>query len=167
MVKWLAICLAVVGCAPSGKTLPEVKPATSEEVMAAVREPGAKAVLVNLWASWCPPCREEFPDLVKLQRNYRERGLRVIFVSWDDSERTAARFLAKQGVTELSFLKSHQEGDQKFLEGLEPRLSGAIPATLIYDGEGKLFSFWEGAVDYAQFEKYVSGAMAPKEKEAK
>ena len=154
----LVLAVALAGCGPSEETWPVVKPATSSEIVAAVKAPGAKAVLVNMWASWCPPCREEFPDLVKLQKNYRERGLRVVFVSWDNNARPAARFLAKQGVTESSFIKSSAEGDQKFLERLQPELTGAIPATLIYDATGKLRSFWEGAVSYEEFEKKVQEA---------
>src|SRR6056297_942500 len=43
---------------------------------------GEKAVLVNVWATWCAPCIEEFPEIVKLQRNYPDQ-LKVIFVSGD------------------------------------------------------------------------------------
>ena len=144
-----AICL-LAAC-----SRPAVKPVTAAEVLQAVREPGAKAVLVNLWASWCGPCREEFPDLVRLERAYAAKGLRVVFVSWDDNARAAVKFLAKQGVTAPSLIKSDAENDQKFLTGIEPKLSGALPATLIYDGQGKLQSWWEGAVSYAEFEKKV------------
>src|SRR4026208_127453 len=41
-----------------------------------------KVVLVNFWATWCPPCRTEIPDLIKLQHDYRSRGLQVIGVTY-------------------------------------------------------------------------------------
>jgi thiol-disulfide isomerase/thioredoxin len=60
--------LALAGCGePKNLVLPAVTPATSKEILAATRDSGAKVVLVNMWASWCGPCRMEFPDLVKLK----------------------------------------------------------------------------------------------------
>src|SRR5688572_28840626 len=41
-----------------------------------------KVVLINFWATWCPPCRAEMPDLIRLQREYRSRGLQVIGVTY-------------------------------------------------------------------------------------
>jgi hypothetical protein len=90
-----------------------------------------------------------------LQRNYESRGLKVIFVSWDDNADIAAKFLARQGVTSPSWIKSDSQSDQDFLTGIEPRLTGAIPATLIYDGNGRLREFWEGAASYQMFEQKV------------
>jgi thiol-disulfide isomerase/thioredoxin len=110
----------------------------------AVREPGAKVVLVNMWASWCGPCRQEFPDLVKLARNYRERGLRVVLVSWDDKAGDAQKFQQKQGVDFPSYIKSGDQSDTKFIEVFEPQWTGEFPATMIYDGTSKLRYYWEG-----------------------
>src|SRR5437867_71672 len=98
-VRFKAILLGLValaGCSEP-KNLPPVTPATSQDIQKLTRNSDAKAVLVNMWASWCGPCREEFPDLVKLQRDYEKRGLKVVFVSWDDRPEDAARFLARQG----------------------------------------------------------------------
>jgi thiol-disulfide isomerase/thioredoxin len=150
----------LTGCGePKNLVLPAVTPATSKEVLAATHDSGAKAVLVNLWASWCGPCRMEFPDLVKLQKDYAARGLKVVFVSWDDTPEIAAKFLAKQGVTSASFIKSNAQGDQSFVESLSPKLTGAIPATLIYDGTGKLRDMWEGSVTYEEFAQKVNAVL--------
>jgi thiol-disulfide isomerase/thioredoxin len=155
-MRWLVFCLLLAGC---GKPLPPVSPATSVEVMTAVRAGGAKVVLVNLWASWCGPCREEFPDLVRLQNNYAARGLRVIYISWDETAADAAKFLGRQGVKSPSFLKANQQSDQDFINAFEPKLTGALPTTLIYDGAGKLHSFWEGSASYAEFEKKINAVI--------
>ena len=159
--KWMMLAGLLAGCSGS-KDLPPVTPATAQEITKTARNSGAKVVLVNLWASWCAPCRAEFPDLVRLQRDYESRGLKVIYVSWDESPQIAAQFLAKQGVASASFIKADSQNDQDFLTGIEPKLSGAIPATLIYDGSGKLRDFWEGAVTYETFQKKVESVMGGK-----
>ena len=163
-MRFRAIISGLVMLAGCGqpKNLPPVTPATGQDITRATRNSNAKVVLVNLWASWCGPCREEFPDLVRLQRDYESRGLKVVFVSWDDNAQIAAKFLARQGVTNASFIKADSQNDQDFLAGIEPRLSGAIPATLIYDGSGKLRDFWEGAVTYETFKQKVESVMGGK-----
>jgi thiol-disulfide isomerase/thioredoxin len=149
-LAWLGL---LAGCS---RPMPQVTPATSAEVLNAVRAPGSKVVLLNLWASWCGPCREEFPDLVRLQKKYADRGLKIVFVSWDDTAEEAARFLAKQGMREPSFIKNSAESDQVFFEKIEPKLTGVFPTTVLYDGAGKLRSVWEGAVTYAQLEQAIN-----------
>jgi cytochrome c biogenesis protein CcmG/thiol:disulfide interchange protein DsbE len=60
-----------------------------------------KVVLINLWASWCPPCREEMPAIEKVYRSYRELGLEVLGVNTtnQDSQAAAAAFVQEVGVT--------------------------------------------------------------------
>ena len=157
----IILIAALAGCG-GPQHIPPVTPATGQEIAKAARQPGAKVVLVNLWASWCGPCREEFPDLVRIQHDYEPRGLRVIFVSWDDNAQIAGKFLGRQGVTSSSFIKTDAQNDQDFLAGIEPRLSGAIPATLLYDATGKLRDFWEGAVPYETFQKKVESIIGGK-----
>lgn len=158
-----AICgalLAATGCSrPAG---PAVTPATAREVLAATRNTGAKVVLVNMWASWCGSCRLEFPDLVKLERAYRDRGLKVVLVSWDDNTGDATKFLAKQGVEFASFIKSDKQSDVDFLNAFEPRWTGALPTTFLFDDAGKLRDFWEGAVTHETFQQKVESVMGGK-----
>jgi thiol-disulfide isomerase/thioredoxin len=162
----LAVALALAGpaCAPSPRRAEQaaprpdgphaVTPATVEEVLAAVCQPGARAVVLNVWGTWCGPCREEFPDLVKLRRDYERRGLRLVLLSVDfDSEVPAVnRFLAEQGVDFETYLRAGGD-DDKFINTLSPLWSGALPATFIYDGAGTLRDFWEGKASYAQMER--------------
>ena len=54
-----------------------------KELSAAIAKQKGHVVLVNFWATWCVPCREEFPDFVRLEKAWRDRGLRVIGVSTD------------------------------------------------------------------------------------
>jgi len=134
-------------------------PATADGILQAVRNSGAQVVLVNIWATWCEPCREEFPDLVRLQRDYYDRGLKVIFISTDfDTELPqVVKFLAEHGVEWPSYIKAQK--DMEFINGLEPHWSGALPATFIYDHQGALRDFWIGETPYATFEQKVLGLL--------
>jgi thiol-disulfide isomerase/thioredoxin len=136
---------------------PQVTPASSQAVLAAVKAPGARAVLLNVWATWCVPCREEFPDLMRVGNDYRDRGLRVVLLSADFGETVSdvPGFLAQHGVDFPSYLRGGDEDDQAFVNGIDPRWSGAMPATWVFDGSGKVRAFWEGRADHARFEQAV------------
>jgi thiol-disulfide isomerase/thioredoxin len=121
-----------------------ITPVDPPGLLAVVRTPGAKVTLVNVWASWCQPCREEFPDLVALEKEWRDRGFRLVFVSADFKEDVpnARTFLAEQGVSWPTYLKTGD--DTQFIDTLDPRWSGALPGSFLYDSSGRLVRFWEG-----------------------
>lgn len=164
--------LAGAGCGPSGDAArtadgqattvaavdtPQVLPASSKQVLDAVREPGAQAVMLNVWATWCVPCREEFPDLMRVGKAYRDRGLRVVLLSADFGETVpdVPAFLAQHGVDFPSYVRGADETDQAFINGIDPKWSGAMPATWVFDGSGRLRDRWEGRADHARFEQAV------------
>jgi len=115
-------------------------------------------VLVNIWATWCMPCREEFPEIVRLYRDYRDRGLDVVFVSGDLEGDTSQvlDFLAEQGVDFTSYLKVGK--DMEFIDTFYPEWSGLLPATFIYDAQRTVQHFWEGEASYEVFESRVLDA---------
>ena len=162
----VAACLASCGLAATpaehvaSRTALELRPAAVEEIERAAREPGARAVVLNVWATWCAPCRQEFPDLVRLGREYRPRGVRLLLVSADftDQASQAREFLESEGVDFATFLKTGD--DMKFIDRLDPRWTGALPATFVYDGRGRLRDFHEGRTTYAELEPLVVAAMS-------
>jgi thiol-disulfide isomerase/thioredoxin len=152
------VAFLLVSCGSANRVSVEnvhVTPVTSADVQRLIREPGAKAVLVNMWATWCGPCQEEFPGLVRVAQKYSGQGLRTILVSADDTDQVAAvkKFLAKEGVGFPAYIKT--EKDQAFIDGVDKQWTGALPATLIFDGDGKLRDFWEGGVTFNVFEEKV------------
>jgi thiol-disulfide isomerase/thioredoxin len=135
---------APAAAAPLDSSRIVIEPIDAPGLLAAVRAPGAKATLVNVWASWCQPCREEFPDLLRVARDWEERGFRLVFVSADFAEDVpnAKVFLAEQGVGFPTYLKTGD--DMQFIDTLDPRWSGALPGSFLYDSSGRLVRFWEG-----------------------
>lgn len=168
----LAVLVLLAGCAPKTSTnaaatadalpdslRPPVVAAPIADVMARAKASGAAATIVNVWATWCGPCREEFPGLLAVARNHPD--VRLVLVSADfDTEIAAVRaFLREQGVTDTSYFKA--DADQAFIDGVDPRWSGALPATVVFDATGRSIAFWEGAADSARFEQALAAALHP------
>lgn len=68
-----------------------------------------KAVLLNFWATWCPPCREEIPDLIKLQNDYGAKGFTVIGVDVGESPSKVSAFINQMGINYPIALDRDQE----------------------------------------------------------
>ena len=147
--------LVLAACAEEEVREPSLIVASAADIQGVVREAGAKAVLVNVWATWCIPCREEFPDILKLYRTHQDDGLRLVLVSADFENQTDAvhAFLAENGVDFDTYIKA--EKDNGFIEGMDAEWSAALPASWIYDGNGNKVAFWEGKADYEKFEAEV------------
>ncbi|MFN2426950.1 MAG: TlpA family protein disulfide reductase [Candidatus Binatia bacterium] len=126
------------------------------QIVEAVRSSGAAVVVVNLWATWCTPCREEFPDLMRLYRTYKDRGVKLVLVSGDFASESAAasEFLATQGVDFASYLKSGK--DEEFINAFDPKWSGALPATFVYDAKGERRHSVLGPVTFDSLERVVA-----------
>jgi len=89
-----------------------------------------KVVLVNFWATWCPPCRKEMPDLEALYERFNSKGLVVLGISDDDAEKVAS-FVSERNITfPVLFDSGHKVSGMFVVEGL--------PMSFVYDREGKL-----------------------------
>jgi thiol-disulfide isomerase/thioredoxin len=116
------------------------------ELIAEVRRRGGRGTLVNAWASWCGPCRREMPMLLGLAQNLAPQGLHLLLVSVDEPEGRpqAVEFLNAHGVQEPSYVARRPLGS--FKQDLNPRWPGMLPASFLFDAEGKLRYFWGGPV---------------------
>ncbi len=125
----------------------------------AVRAKSRDRILVlNFWATWCKPCVEEFPELLKLRRTYHTKGLDVVFVSIDDDAKAKQKvtaFLAKMNVDGRSYIKQPGD-DENFINAVNPKWSGALPATLVYDQYGRLVQMVVEQLNYFELEKIVT-----------
>lgn len=121
----------------------------------AVKAAKAKVVVVNVWATWCIPCREEMPDLLKIRRDFADRGVSLLLVSGDFSteREAAAEFLGEQGVDFPTYIKTGD--DMAFINAFDAKWSGALPATFIYDGQGQQRHALLGKTSYAELEAKI------------
>jgi peroxiredoxin len=95
-----------------------------------LKELRGKVVLVNFWATWCPPCRKEMPDLETLYKQFKDQGLVILAIS-DENAGKVRPFIAEQKVTYPILLDPGRKVNELF------RIEG-IPKTFVYDRSGKL-----------------------------
>ncbi len=155
----------------AGATAPRPVPVSVGDlaaIRAAVTAPGATAVLVNVWATWCDACREEMPALLRFARAHRSEGLRLVLVSADDEDQReqVAAFLRKAGAAgATAFIK--RGADDAFVRGLDPNWSGALPASFLYDGRGTEKRFWSGAITVPELEAGLRQLMVERKNKSK
>ena len=128
---------------------------------AAVAKEKGRVVLVNFWATWCVPCREEFPDLVRLEQKYRGRGLAVLGVSIDSAKDLPAveKFLAKTQPEFPNYRKKSGGDDQVFIDSVDKKWGGELPFSVVYGPDGTKQKVLSGKQSYATFEKSVAGLL--------
>lgn len=140
-----------------------LQPIDAESLQQKIKESDAEVKLVNIWATWCVPCIEEFPYLIKLRKMYSDKGLELILVSADFQDKLEGvyQFLEQMEVDFKTYIK---DGDSmSFIETMHPEWSGALPATFIYDHEGDLLQFWMGDASFEEFEAAVLEDLNQKE----
>ena len=107
-----------------------------------------KVVVVNFWATWCAPCREEIPIFVKLQDKYRDRGLQFVGIAIDQPEKVRA-FAAELGMNFPVLIGGANAIDLTRLLG---NRASVLPYTLIIDRTGKAVHKQVGAVKETDME---------------
>jgi thiol-disulfide isomerase/thioredoxin len=125
---------------------------------AAIAKDRGKVVVVNFWATWCVPCREEFPDLVRLEKAYRSRGVAVLGVSIDlpKDMPKIEKFLAASRPDFPNYVKRAGADDQDFIESVDAKWGGELPFTALYGKDGKKVRVLSGKQSYADFERAVA-----------
>ena len=110
-----------------------------------------KVVLLNFWATWCPPCRAEMPDLNRLADAYRDRGLVVLSASDETRERIASFAEQHPMTTESAIFTDEQQA----ASGTDQMSLGGRPTTLILDRKGNVRRLLIGRRSYSEFAKAV------------
>ena len=156
-------CFAAPSKSPSKSPLiVPISVATLKKEIAARK---GKVVIVNFWATWCPPCKAEFPALVQLQKKYAARGVSLLFVS-ADSERSVDKsvrpFLRQMKVTAPTRIISGKAVE--FVKAFDPTLKNefVLPRFYIYNRSGKMVKAFSNTqvdentkVNFLKFEKMI------------
>ncbi len=112
-----------------------------------------KVVLLNFWATWCPPCRAEMPDLVGMQREYGSRGLQVIGITYPPQERGEVRRFIRKLRINYPVAFGTKETKALFDQG------ETLPLTVVIDREGNVRDLIEGILLPEEFEEKIKSLL--------
>ncbi|HEB56929.1 MAG TPA: TlpA family protein disulfide reductase [Gammaproteobacteria bacterium] len=110
-----------------------------------------KVIMVNFWASWCPPCRREIPAFIRLYKNYQKQGLVILGVAIDDTQ-SVRDFADSTGINYPVLLG--EEGGIEISSAYGNQL-GALPFTVIINREGRIIRTHPGELSYKQAEALI------------
>jgi thiol-disulfide isomerase/thioredoxin len=113
-----------------------------------------KVVLINFWATWCAPCRAEIPDLIQIQRQYRNQGLRIIGITYPPQKPSEVRRFARAlGINYRVVLGT--KATKEFFTTSE-----TLPMTIVIDRDGSVREVIEGVMYSDEFDHKVKPLLA-------
>lgn len=149
----------VVGQAPARQTL---KVTQIDEVgFKKLLVPAGKPLLINFWATWCDPCREEFPELVEIDKEFKGK-ISFITVSLDDPadiNTTVPKFLSSMKAEMPAYLLKTAD-ESAVISSISKSWSGGMPFTALYNAKGELAYFREGKIVVATARDEINKLLA-------
>ena len=129
---------------PSGARVTQIDDTKVKQLL----KPAGKPLLVNFWATWCGPCREEFPDLVRIDGDYRGK-IDFFTVSLDFVEELdtgVPKFLTEMKAEMPTYLLTSAD-ENTLIASIAKGWSGALPFTILYDEKGEIVYQRQGKVN--------------------
>lgn len=123
-----------------------------------------KPLLVNFWATWCDPCRDEFPDLVKIDVQYRPTTLDFVSISLDDMKdikTEVPKFLQQMNAKMPAYLLNVADPEPA-INVVDPNWQGDLPATFLYNAKGEVVFKHFGRVDPAELRTAIEKVKSDK-----
>jgi thiol-disulfide isomerase/thioredoxin len=126
-----------------------------------------KALLVNFWATWCEPCRDEYPMLNELAKQYAPKGLQVVGVSMDDDGDLILmrRFLTRYKPIFPNYRKT-AGAEAEFRQSVLAGWTGSMPVSVFYAKDGRQVAHFIGEKGREQYEEAIRGLLAGGSREA-
>jgi thiol-disulfide isomerase/thioredoxin len=167
-----AVLLAAPGCGPASAPAATdafrlVDVDDVEQLVQRLDSLESRAVVVNVWATWCGPCIVEFPEFMRYDAEMEEAGVEVRFVSVDDPaiRPRVIQFLQQRGWDEPSYLATSQDVVQGLAFAAHTIWDGSIPTTFVLV-DGKVRDMWVGTTTYQLLASRVDRVLAPPAEQA-
>lgn len=116
---------------------------------AALADYRGQVVLVNNWATWCPPCRAEMPELEAFYQRHKDAGFTLIGISAGDTQAEVEAFIAEYGVTFPMWLDPNEQSMRAFR-------TEYLPSSFVIDRNGTVRLAWTGAISLEMLEAHVA-----------
>ena len=146
---------ALTAADPVGKPAPEFELKSIDGKSYKLADLRGKAVLLNFWATWCPPCKIEIPWFIELQKQYADQGLVVVGVAMDDDtnkQKVVSDFANEMKIDYPILLGNDQVADQ--YGGVD-----ALPTTFFIGRDGKIVRRVMGLAGHSEFEDAIQAAL--------
>lgn len=108
-----------------------------------------KVVLINFWATWCPPCRVEIPDLVKFQKEHGKQGLQIIGITYPPERRARVRKFARSQKVNYPIVLGTREIKARFSS------DETLPLTVVINRDGKVSEIISGILFREEFDEKI------------
>lgn len=157
-MKKLLVIIIVISSLLSAQNKKDINiiPISKIELENLINEREGKNLLINIWATWCIPCREEFPDLVKIYKNYKNE-LDVIAISVDYAEEIDSKIkpFLDENMVQFPVYISGFAKDEELIQFINEKWNGALPGTFVFDKNGLQIKFFEGKQSYESFSSII------------
>jgi len=141
------------------KPAPDVRGTTLDGSTYSLADHRGEVVVMNVWASWCAPCRAEAPTLAEVSTQLAPKGVSFVGIDTRDSTATAQSFVQKFGLSYPSIVDPDGQVQLLFGDSLPPQ---AIPSTVVIDRDGRVAARALGRVDAATLRGLVEPLLKPK-----
>jgi len=141
--------------------LPVVSAIDTDALKGLITQQRERPLLVNFWATFCDPCRDEFPDLVKIDKEYRPQSLDFVTVSLDDIDQLKTdvpKFLSSMKATMPAYLLNVTDPEPA-INFIDKRWQGDLPATYLYNEKGEVVYKHIGRVNTAELRQAIEKAV--------
>lgn len=152
----IAIFLFVLSLSPAFAQ--DVKVIKYKELEQIRNAPHDTLYVVNFWATWCKPCIKEMPYFEALTEQYKNQPVRVMLVSMDAAEDLDSRvkpFVKKRSLKSDVLLLDEVDANT-WIDKLEPKWSGAIPATMVFNNKRKQYEFVEKELSQEELQNLIT-----------
>ncbi len=136
---------------PQAKAFFSAKFPDSQGKMQALDKWRGKTIVVNFWATWCSPCRDEMPELSEVQNKYAKKDLIVLGIATDDVD-NIHEFMQ---TTQVSYPLLAGDMDAMDLSGILGNSKGVLPFTMVFDQNGNVVKTFEGRVSQLELEEIL------------
>jgi thiol-disulfide isomerase/thioredoxin len=154
----LFFVLLLFGFAPQSSNKINVEKIDKTKLHKLIKERKGKVLFVNLWATWCVPCREEFSSIVKLVNE--NKNVEFVGISVDLPDEVESKIIPFLKTNKANFVNyvNGIDGDEELISTLDKKWDGSLPATFMFDETGKRISFLGGKKSYEEFKKEIEKA---------
>jgi peroxiredoxin len=132
-----------------GRTAPDFTLPDLDGNQVALSDHRGEVVLINFWATWCPPCRVEMPDMEAVYREHRDDGFEILGVDQREPKELVEEFVTERGFSWIFLLDEDFDVSQEYS-------ATSIPRSILVDRDGTVAHVWRGTLTRSQLEQQLA-----------